>query len=201
MKRITERFTAFLICVALTAFPVSAACHEGSGKDLGTVTEGDSVTPSYETVPETPAEEETPAAQPAVETEQESTPSGETFSFNGKTYVIEKDWGLHYLTGYGPNEDGSRMTRSGHDATANYTVSSTYANLGKVILVRAEKGSSRYDGVYLCEDTGGPAVETGIPTTMSTPVVDIFFDTAEEADNVTAAGWITARIYILKEVK
>jgi len=59
----------------------------------------------------------------------------------------------------------------------------------------------RYDGLYKCEDTGGPAVETGTPNTGNVPVVDIFFDTEAEARHVTDAGWITARVYILKEVQ
>lgn len=125
------------------------------------------------------------------------------YEFDGKRYVIDTDWGTHYLTGFSPNADGTRRTRSGVDARANYTVSSTFSNLGKVILVQAESGPGnfrRYDGLYRCEDTGGPAVETGRDNTGNVPVVDIFFDTAEEAANVSDAGWITARIYILREV-
>ena len=134
-------------------------------------------------------------------------PGSNIYEFDGKRYVIESDWGTHYLTGFCPNADGSRKTRSGAQARARYTVSSTYANLGKVILIQAESAMPnctdihRYDGVYRCEDTGGPAVETGQPNTGNVPVVDIFFDTAAEAAHVTDAGWITARIYILKEVQ
>jgi len=133
--------------------------------------------------------------------------SAEYFEFEGKKYVIESDWGTHYLTGFHPNADGSRKTRSGVDAQAKHTVSSTSANLGKVILIRAESAMPnctdihRYDGVYKCEDTGGAAVETGTANTGYVPVVDIFFDTVAEAAYVTDAGWITARIYILKEVQ
>lgn len=140
----------------------------------------------------------------AVSVDTAAGPGGQTvYEFDGKRYVIDSDWGSHYLTGFSPNADGSRTTRSGAEARANYTVSSTLANLGKVILIQAEQGPGdfhRYDGVYKCEDTGGPAVETGKANTGNVPVVDIFFDTAGEAAYVSDAGWITARIYILREV-
>jgi len=140
----------------------------------------------------------------AVSVDVTAGPGAQTvYEFDGKRYVIDSDWGSHYLTGFSPNADGSRKTRSGAEARANYTVSSTLANLGKVILIRAEQGPGdfhRYDGVYKCEDTGGPAVETGKANTGNVPVIDIFFDTAGEAAYVSDAGWITARIYILREV-
>jgi len=136
------------------------------------------------------------------------TENGVTYyRFEGKKYVVKEDWGVHYLTGFSPESTGSTKTRSGAYATSNYTAASTLANLGKVILVKAEGGSStasnisRYDGVYKCEDTGGAAVEYGLSTTGSVPVVDLFFDTAHEADMVSEHGWIFARIYILQEVK
>ena len=184
----------FFFCM-LMMIPASAAWDEGCG-DHSVSCEDDFT-----------CEGVTESEDPPKKTEEEKTEEysgssdAEVYFLNGKKYVVDRDWGLHYLTGYAPNADGSRGTRSGRDATAGYTVSSTCANLGKAILIRAEKGSSRYDGVYLCEDTGGPAVETGKENTMNVPVVDIFFDTEEEAQLVTEHGWITARIYILKEVK
>ena len=197
-----RRILCALFCAVLSTIPVYAAFNEGSAADLPSfVTEAQEKKETKKTE-EKKAEEEKTEEKTASETKTaEPEVSGEIYTFNGKKYTIASDWGQHYLTGYGPNEDGSCSTASGRDATAGYTVSSTRANLGKVILVKAEKGSSRYDGIYVCEDTGGPAVETGKENTMNTPVVDIFFDTTEEADAVTASGWITARIYILKEVK
>ncbi|MDO4488738.1 MAG: hypothetical protein Q4B67_06600 [Eubacteriales bacterium] len=125
------------------------------------------------------------------------------YEFDGKKFVVDYDWGQHYLTGYVGH---GLMTRSGKLGTTGYTASSTYANLGKYILVEAESATrgctniSRYDGIYKCEDTGGPAVETGIDRTMNSPVVDLCFGSDAEADYVTDQGWITARVYILKEV-
>ena len=183
------------ICVFLLCLPAEAAVNTGTGHAEVYETSAEA---EPETEPET--KNETASAAPAPETD------GEVYYFDGKKYVISEYWGEHYLTGYGPNEDGSCMTASGNSATAGYTVSSTRANLGKVILIKAVKGTSetenisRYDGVYKCQDTGGPAVEVGLPTTMNTPVVDIFCDTMEEADFVTEHGWITAKIYILREV-
>lgn len=136
------------------------------------------------------------------------TENGQTFyQFEGKKYVVKEDWGVHYLTGFSPESTGSIRTASGVNATSSYTAASTRANLNKVILVKAEGGTgssagrNRYDGVYKCQDTGGQAVETGLSTTGNVPVVDLFFDTAGEADQVSANGWIFARIYILEEVK
>lgn len=195
MKSVSIRSIAWLVmagvCIVLLCMPAEAAVNTGFGH-AGFYEE------AAEAGPETKAE--TPAKEPAPVTD------GESYYFDGKKYVISEYWGEHYLTGYGPDEDGSCMTASGSNATAGYTVSSTKANLGKVILIKAVSGSagtgsiSRYDGVYRCQDTGGPAVEEGLPTTMNTPVVDIFCDTTEEADFVTEHGWITAKIYFLREV-
>ena len=132
---------------------------------------------------------------------QEQPSDSEVYIFDGKKYIIDYSWGKHYLTGYSPNEDGTSGTASGKNAAAGYTVSSTRENLGRVVLIKAVNGSSRYDGVYKCEDTGGEAVENGKANTMDVPVVDIFFNTREEAYAVTDEGWITAEIFILKEVK
>ena len=118
-----------------------------------------------------------PTAQQGV-----STPFGPgtpgatgTFSFEGKTYVIDHSWGQHYLTGY----SGGGFTRSGTVVTPKRTASGPSSLLGSVILVKgvsgpASRNCSEYDGVYRFEDTGGPAVETGIATTMNKPVVDLY---------------------------
>lgn len=139
---------------------------------------------------------------------RKETVNGVTYYiFDGKRYVVEQDWGTHYLTGFSPEATGGIRTASGKNATSNYTAASTRANLGKVILVQGESGTSgagnihRYDGVYKCEDTGGTPVEYGTAGTGGTPVVDLFFDTEQQAHNVSGSGWINARIYILKEVK
>lgn len=182
-----------VFCISLL-LSVSAAVRTGQGDGGGALNT------------QQPAQG-TGGAPAAQQTQGPAGPGSGYYEFDGKKYVIESDWGTHYLTGFCPNEDGSRKTRSGNQARAGYTVSSTSANLGKVILIRAESAMPectdihRYDGLYRCEDTGGAAVETGVPNTGNVPVVDIFFDTAEEAAHVSAAGWITARIYILKEVQ
>lgn len=124
------------------------------------------------------------------------------YIFDGKKYVIDYSWGQHYLTGFSAAETGNAKTTSGAIARENYTAASTRANLGKVILVKAVSGGadkSRYDGVYKCEDTGGPAVETGVPNTGGVPVVDLYFNDLGSAQAVTDQGWITAEIFILKE--
>jgi len=125
-----------------------------------------------------------------------------SYTYNGKKYVADYSWGEHYLTGY----SGGGRTRSGTTCTAHRTLSGPLALLGKVCYIKAVRGAnsnvtdiSRYDGIYVFEDTGGAAVETGIPSTMNTPVADIYFDTYEEAIAVSAHGWITAEVIILKE--
>ena len=127
-----------------------------------------------------------------------------TYSFEGKKYIAEESWGIHCLTGFCPNADGSRRTRSGKDAAVWHTVSGPSYMLGKVVLVKAVSGPgenyNRYNGIYVFEDTGGTAVEYGLPTTMNVPVVDIFRETPQEAEAVSADGWIKAEIIVLKEV-
>lgn len=195
MKAISSKTVAWLlaacVCIVLLCMPAEAAVNSGCGHSENCRDE-ENFGPVTETEPAKPQET--------------AVNDGEYYYFNGKKYVISEYWGEHYLTGYGPDDDGTCITRSGNYAKSGYTVSSTYANLGKVMLIKAVRGTaetgniSRYDGVYVCQDTGGPAVETGIPTTMNTPVVDIYFDSTEEADFVTERGWITAKIYFLREV-
>lgn len=147
-------------------------------------------------------------AEQVIGTEKERiTDAGDgIYVFDGHKYVVEDYWGQHYLTGFSANETGSRKTASGAEVRQNYTAASTRANLGKVILVKAVSGSStdndfnRYDGVYKCQDTGGAAVEYGTPNTGNVPVVDLYFESLEDAYGVTAKGWITADIYFLKEI-
>lgn len=190
LKSIVWIFAA-CICIVLLCQPAEAAVNSGCGCSCN----DESVYGSFT---------ESAFAETAPPESQES--SDEYYYLDGKKYVISEDWGEHYLTGYGPDADGSCRTRSGAYARSGYTVSSTYANLGKVILIKAVRGTSetsnisRYDGVYVCQDTGGQAVEYGLSTTMNTPVVDIYFDSEEEAGCVTDYGWITAKIYILREV-
>jgi len=193
------------VLLSLSAvLPAAAASRTGKGDGSGKW--------NFVQASETGSTEQAAAAagegstQPAgIAADSGAGPGGQTvYEFDGKRYVIDYDWGTHYLTGFSPNADGSRNTRSGVDARQGYTVSSTLANLGKVILIQAESGPGnfhRYDGLYRCEDTGGPAVETGQPNTGNVPVVDLFFDTAEGAADVSANGWIAARIYILREVE
>jgi len=125
------------------------------------------------------------------------------YYYEGKKYVEDYCWGQHYLTGYSPSAAEGSMTRSGKNARARHTISGPYSMLGKVAFVRSVSGPRKgvYDGVYVFEDTGGPAVETGIPSTMNTPVVDIFFNTDAEAQAVTGPGWTTAEVVILREVE
>lgn len=199
MKRRNEFILGIAAVLLLSSFPGYGAFNEGCAEDLASWVTEAPVKEEKETAASSEKKEE--ETREACEDAEDEEFTGEVYTFDGKKYVIDKDWGCHYLTGFSPNADGSRRTASGVDATSGYTVSSTKANLGKVILIKAEKGSSAYDGFYKCQDTGGQAVEYGQANTMNVPVVDIFFDTEEEADLVTDAGWITARVYILKEVK
>lgn len=128
-----------------------------------------------------------------------------TFLFEGKKYIIDSEWGEHCLTGYAAT---GNCTASGKMPTLYHTVSGPKAMLGKVCLI---KGSymlngktgdvSKYDGIYVFEDTGGAAVEYGTERTMNTPVVDIYRETFNEAIAVTQTGTIVADVYILREVQ
>lgn len=120
-----------------------------------------------------------------------------TITLGSQVYHIDQDWGLHYLTGY----TATTKTASGKYGTPQHTISGPSYMLGKTAYVQTVAGPKKgaYDGIYVFEDTGGPAVEYGKDTTMGVPVVDIFFATYEEAAAVTWAGWTTAQVYILKE--
>ena len=124
------------------------------------------------------------------------------YQFEGKSYRIDRLWGDHKLTGFCPTPKYGRLTYSGKDARANHTcATSSELPIGTVIIVEGISGPdySRYNGVYVVEDRGGPAVETGVAATDYVSVVDLFFDTEAEANDVTDAGWKTAHIWIAKE--
>lgn len=128
-----------------------------------------------------------------------------TYTFEGKRYRIDSNWGEHCLTGYAAT---GNCTASGKMPTVYHTVSGPRSMLGKVCLIRGKRLSNgktgtekTYDGIYVFEDTGGTAVEYGLPTTMNTPVVDIYRETLDEARAVSANGQIVADVYILSEVK
>ena len=128
-----------------------------------------------------------------------------TFTFEGKTYVVDYGWGQHCLTGYA---DTGSCTASGKYPKVLHTISGPKAMLGKVALVKGAyvRGKSggrakTYDGIYVFEDTGGAAVEYGTANTMNTPVVDIYRGSNYEADLVSEAGSIVADVYILREIE
>jgi len=127
-----------------------------------------------------------------------------TYLFEGKTFVIDSDWGQHCLTGY---SDTGYCTASGVMPTPYHTVSGPSYMLGKYCLIKGARMLNgqgglihAYDGIYKFEDTGGTAVEYGIPRTMNVPVVDIYFSTVQEANAVTDKGSIVANVYILSEI-
>ena len=139
---------------------------------------------------------------PAVTVGPGSPGHKEQFVFDGQTYVVDYSWGEHCLTGY----SGGGTTASGTPVTPHRTASGPSALRGNVIYVKGVSGPagvniSAYDGIYKFEDTGGPAVETGIPSTYNKPVVDLYQATMEEALAVSAHGWIMAEIFILKPKK
>ena len=121
------------------------------------------------------------------------------FTFNGKKYQVDYNWGKHYVTGY----TGSGRTASGAYPTAGVTIAGPSGLLGKVCLIKGVAGpkGSAYDGLYRFEDTGGTPVETGTSATMGVPVVDIYFDNYDQAAGTTANGWTTVEVFILKEKK
>lgn len=117
------------------------------------------------------------------------------FTIDGKSYVKGEYWGAHRLTGYSGEQWGT-LTASGATATAKHTVSATSKlPFGTVIIIDGGEGPEvdNYNGIYVVEDRGGNAIE-------NEGVVDIFFDTHEEALRVTHYGWNTADIWIAKPV-
>jgi len=128
-----------------------------------------------------------------------------TYIFEGKTYAIDYSWDVHCLTGYAAT---GNCTASGKMPRLYHKVAGPKSMLGKVCLIKGNyKLNNRtgnvnlYDGIYVFEDTGGPAIEYGTDSTMNVPVVDIYRETRADAMAVTADGTIVAEIFILKELK
>lgn len=194
MKRISKSILAALLLIVMFSLPALAAVAAGQGTQYG---------PSADV-----SQRETADWSTGTGAKKCTDAAGNTYYlFDGRKYAVEKYWGQHYLTGFSAGETGSRKTASGALVRENYTAASTRENLGRVILVNAVSGGKsdrnihRYDGVYKCQDTGGPAVETGTANTMNMPVVDLYFEDLADALRVTDYGWITADIYILREIE
>lgn len=121
-----------------------------------------------------------------------------SFTFDGKEYEVDYDWGAHYISGYAPT--GNR-TASGTVPTAGRTIAGPRAMLGKICYIKRVSGKrgSEYDGVYRFEDTGGATIEYGRSDTLNASVIDIFCNSYAEAASITAPGWTTVEVYILKE--
>jgi len=115
------------------------------------------------------------------------------YTFEGKKYIVEQYIHEFKLTGYDYKSASGNLTRSGKTATAKHTIAATSSLLGKTILVVGTTGklAHDYDGIYVCEDTGGSRIESG-------ERLDIWFDSYEEALRVTNTGWNQADAWILK---
>ena len=140
-----------------------------------------------------PAKTETPASNNKAEIKN----GQEVYAFEGKLYTPASSWGIHKLSGYNPTADGYDMTYCGKHAQAKHTVAvASEIPIGTVIILKANSGPypSEFDGVYVVEDRGGYYIE-------EEQWVDIFFDTLQEANHVTDAGWNYAEVWIAQEVK
>ena len=124
------------------------------------------------------------------------TGSGEdaVYTFEGVQYQKGASWGCHKLSGY--TEVGvAAKTSSGKIVKAHHTAAaSSDLPLGTVIIVEGAEGpnASDYNGLYVVEDRGGYYLE-------QEGWLDLYFDTAEEADYVTHAGWNTANVWIAEK--
>ena len=119
------------------------------------------------------------------------------YSFEGKKYKKSSLYGRQRLTGYSAGETGSDMTYSGKQAQPKHTVAAASdIPIGSIIIVEGASGpyASRYNGVYVVEDRGGEALESG-------RLIDIYFNSVAEAYAVTDAGWNYADIYIAEAIQ
>lgn len=136
-----------------------------------------------------------PASEPAVNVGV--VDGWNVYSYEGKKYMADTSYGVHKLSGYCPTPEYGRGTYSGKEARANHTVSiASDVPIGTVVILKGASGpyASDYNGVYVVEDRGGYYIE-------QEGWIDVFFDTAQEADRVTAAGWNYAEVWIAKEVE
>ena len=132
------------------------------------------------------------ASQEAVlAAENEATEDESTFLLDGTEYKKGDFLGSRRLTGYSGEQWGTD-TASGQAAKAGYTVSATsQLPFGTVLIIDGGSGPAAnvYDGIYVVQDRGGAAIESG-------EIIDIFFDTHAEAMAVTDLGWTYADIWI-----
>lgn len=123
--------------------------------------------------------------------------SSDAYSVDGVEYRKSSLYGTRRLTGYAEEESGTAETVSGRTAKSGHTVAvPSDIPLGTVIIVEGTDGpyASRYNGAYVVEDRGGAVLE-------SEGFIDIFFDSAAEAEAVTAGGWNYAKIWIAEAVQ
>jgi 3D (Asp-Asp-Asp) domain-containing protein len=127
----------------------------------------------------------------------EGTGDNRVYTFEGKKYRKAASYGQHKLTGYAEEESGSAKTFSGKIARAGHTVSApSDLPIGTVIILEGAAGPypSRYDGLYVVEDRGGAKLE-------NMGLIDIFCNSAAEAEHVTTAGWNYANVWIAEAVE
>lgn len=114
------------------------------------------------------------------------------YVFEGKEYTLGVSYGVHKLSGYSAAENGNARTTSGEIAMPRHTLAaSSELPLGTVLIITGVSGPQKdlYNGMYVVEDRGGHYVE-------NEGWLDIFFNTYEEALNITNYGWNYAEAYI-----
>lgn len=143
------------------------------------------------------AKQDKDTVQTAANSDDSVSDDGTVYSFEGKKYRKSALYGTRRLTGYAEDEGGTAMTVSGRIAKAKHTAAvPSDIPLGSVIIVEGSNGphASRYNGVYVVEDRGGAVLE-------SEGLIDLFFDSVPEAEEVTAGGWNYAKIWIAEAVQ
>ena len=155
----------------------------------------DAAVPEADTISDAPAESSADAAEGSGAAAHVPNADDVEYEIDGIKYKKGEYWGSHKLTGYSGEEWGTD-TASGAAAKAGHTVSATsQLPFGTVIIIDGGTGPSvdDYNGIYVVEDRGGSAIE-------NEGVVDIFFDTHQEALMVTHYGWNRADIWIAEPV-
>lgn len=156
---------------------------------------GDGETTNTDTISDAPAEASADASGEPGAASHVPNDDDTEYEIDGVRYKKGEYWGSHKITGYSGEEWGTD-TASGASAKAGHTVSATsQLPFGTVIIIDGGTGPSvdDYNGIYVVEDRGGSAIE-------NEGIIDIFFDTHQEALMVTHHGWNQADIWIAEPV-
>ncbi len=186
----------FTVLLSMNVYAASSEVVEGTegGPGVAYDTEGNVINIVLGESAVSLVEADDTAAQEASVTKSgmtEISVDGTIFTHDGVSYTKGEYYGNVRLTGYSAEKLGN-VTASGAEAREGHTISaSSDLPFGTVVILSGVTGPNAedYTGVYVVEDRGGGAIEDG-------KVIDLFFESQEDAMRVTDNGWNYADIWI-----